>query len=38
LAAWHAGNTASRLVFPTVKGEIEGHFVRTMKEYANRQS
>jgi integrase len=36
LAAWHAGNKASRLVFPTAKGEIEAHFLRTMKEYAKK--
>lgn len=36
LAAWHAGNKASRLVFPAAKGEIEGHFLRTMKEYAKK--
>jgi integrase len=36
LAAWHAGNKASRLVFPTAKGEIESHFLRTMKEYAKK--
>jgi len=36
LAAWQAKNPAARLVFPTAKGDVEGHFLRTMKEYAKK--
>lgn len=34
LREWRAKNAVSRLVFPTAKGEIESHFLRSMKEYA----
>ena len=36
LAEWQAKNPTSRLVFPTAKGELEGHFLRRMKEYAKK--
>ena len=32
LAAWREKNTGSRLVFPTEKGMVEGHFLRICTE------
>jgi integrase/recombinase XerD len=36
LTEWQAKNQGSRLVFPTAKEEVEGHFLRKMKEYAKK--
>jgi integrase/recombinase XerD len=36
LTEWQAKNQSSRLVFPTAKEEVEGHFLRKMKEYAKK--
>ncbi len=36
LTEWQAKNQSSRLVFPIAKGEVEGHFLRKMKEYAKK--
>jgi integrase/recombinase XerD len=34
LARWQVKNPTTRLVFPTDKGKVEGHFLRTCKEIA----
>lgn len=36
LAAWHKKNPDATLVFPTKHGLVEGHFLRTAKEIAER--
>ena len=36
LAAWRDTNPTTRLVFPTVEGKVEGHFLRTCKTLAKR--
>ena len=34
LAAWQAKNPHTRYVFPTRRGKVDGHMLRTMKDYA----